>query len=224
MEETCNLCDASLGSVEDISRAQIYRVHLNSVVFFLLSFTAIYSLNEKYISSFYSFQILFFSVCFLSCVLLSLSSIFYLSLLSLSLSLFYFISCCLLSFFSDFICLLSNFSFCFYPFLCLLLSFLALQSVNLLAFSHSSTCSVVSSDFLHNVHSVSVLSLLSSMFLSDLAPQIHLYLFFTPKHTFLASTNAIFNIITYRHFFTLFNKKKETLKIAIQGNNLHIFL
>ena len=38
---------------------------------------------------------------------------------------FYFLSCCLLSFSCDFLYLSSNFSFCFYLFLCLLLSFLA---------------------------------------------------------------------------------------------------
>ena len=178
-------------------------------IFLHFSLFRSYSFQSVSCPVFY-FPYLLFSI-FLLC--LSLHILYFLFLLlSLSLSLFYFISCCLLSFFSDFLCLLSNFSFCFYPFLCLLLSFLALQSVNLLDFSHSSTCPVVSSDFLHNVHSVSVLTLLSSMFLSGLAPQIHLYLFFTPKHTFLASTNALFNIITYRHFFTLFNKKKRNPK------------
>ena len=77
----------------------------------------------------YSFQ------SFFSCVLISLSSTFYISPVflcisstfsfCLSLSVFYFLSCCLLSFSSDFLCLSSNFSFCFYLFLCLLLSFLA---------------------------------------------------------------------------------------------------
>ena len=41
-------CDPSLGSLEDISPAQIYRSDLTSVVFFLLSFIAIYSLNVTY--------------------------------------------------------------------------------------------------------------------------------------------------------------------------------
>ena len=31
--------------------------------------------------------------------------------------------------------------------------------------------------------------------------------FFTPKHTFLTSTNAILNIITYTHFLHLLIKK-----------------
>ena len=48
----CDPCDPSLGSLEDISPAQIYRADLTSVVFFLLSFVAIYSLNVTYISSF----------------------------------------------------------------------------------------------------------------------------------------------------------------------------
>ena len=52
LAQICNLCDLSLGSLEDISPAQIYRADLNSVVFFLLSFVAVYSLNETYISSF----------------------------------------------------------------------------------------------------------------------------------------------------------------------------
>ena len=40
----------------------------------------------------------------------------------------------------------------------------SLLSVNFLAFSHSSACSVVSSDFWHNGHLVSVLSLLCLQF------------------------------------------------------------
>ena len=37
----CHPCDPSLGSLEDISPAQMYRADLNSVVFFLLSFVVI---------------------------------------------------------------------------------------------------------------------------------------------------------------------------------------
>ena len=131
----CDPCDPSLGSLENISPAQIYRADLTSVVFFFLSFVAIYFVNETYISSFQSFQILFFSVfLFLSynfpifyflsfsSVFLCISPTFY---FCLYLSVFYFLSCCLLLFSSDFLCLSSNFSFCFYLFLCLLLSFLA---------------------------------------------------------------------------------------------------
>ena len=52
LAQICNLCDLSLGSLENISPAQIYLADLNSAVFFLLSFVAVYSLNETYISSF----------------------------------------------------------------------------------------------------------------------------------------------------------------------------
>ena len=45
-------CNPSLASLEDISPAQIYHADLTSIVFFLLSFVAIYSLNKTYISSF----------------------------------------------------------------------------------------------------------------------------------------------------------------------------
>ena len=48
--------------------------------------------------------------------------------------------------------------------------------------------------------------------------------FFTSKHTFFTSNNAIFNIITHTHFFLYFLIKQNPLKIGIQGNNLHIFL
>ena len=119
---------------EDISPAQIHRADLTSVVFFLLSFVAIYSLNETYIFILvFSDPILFslsFPVFYFPCLLLSIFflclSLHILYFLFLSfLSVFYFLSCCLLSFSSDFLCLSSNFSLCFYLFLCLLLSFLA---------------------------------------------------------------------------------------------------
>ena len=83
-------CDPLLGSLEDISPAQIYCADLISAIFFLLSFVAIYSLNETYISSFQSFQILLFSdFLFLCCTfpvfyILSFTSVF----LLLSLSVF----------------------------------------------------------------------------------------------------------------------------------------
>ena len=139
-------------SLEDISPAQIYRANLNSVVFFLLSFVVIYSLNETCISLFQSFQILFFSVSFFSCLvlfLIYLSSLsffvyqcilyFLFLLLSLSLSVFYFLFCCLLSYSADFLCLSSTFSFCFWLFLCLPSNFFFLLSAFLLLYSpHSS--------------------------------------------------------------------------------------
>ena len=50
-----------------LSPAQIHRADLTSVVFFPLSFVAIYSVNETYISSFQFFQILFFSVFLFLC-------------------------------------------------------------------------------------------------------------------------------------------------------------
>ena len=110
---------------------------LNSVVFYFLSFVAIYSQMKHIFLRFslvrsYSFQSLsiplfYFPFLLLSIFLLSLSLhifYFFFLLFSLSLSVFYFFSCCLLSFSSDFICLSSNFSFCLFLFLCLLLFFL----------------------------------------------------------------------------------------------------
>ena len=90
-------CNPSLASLEDISPAKIFCGDFNFIVFFLLSIVVNYCLNETYISSFQSFQILFFSVSFFSCVLLSLSSTFYLS--------------------PVFLCISSNFSFFFSLFL-----------------------------------------------------------------------------------------------------------
>ena len=46
--------------------------------------------------------------------------------------------------------------------------------------------------------------------------------FFTLINTLLIGNNAFLNFITQARFFTPFNRKK-TLKIGIQGNNLHIF-
>ena len=87
-------------------------------------FVAIYSLNETYISSFKSFQILFFSVFLFLCstvlvfyflsfssVFLCISSTFSFCLSCLSST--FFLYCCLLSYSSGFLCLSSNFSFCF---------------------------------------------------------------------------------------------------------------
>ena len=53
--------------------------------------------------------------------------------------------------------------------------------------------------------------------------KIYLYPLFTTKHKFFTSKNAIFNINTHTHFFTLFNQKTP-IKVGIQGENLHIFL
>ena len=139
LNRSCDPCDPSLVCLDDISPAQIYHADLTSVVFFL-SFVAIYSLNVTYISSFYFFQILpaYSFHSFFSCVLLSLYSTFYLSPLfvfpCISSTFSFYLSClsftfllCLLSFSSssNFLCLPSNFPFCFYLFLCLLLSFFA---------------------------------------------------------------------------------------------------
>ena len=136
LAQICNLCDLSLGSLEDISPAQIYRADLNSVVFFLLSFVAIYSLNETYFSILVFSDPILFSLFLFLCstfpvfYFLSFSSVF----LCISSTFSFCLSClsftfllCLLSFSSssNFLCLPSNFSFCFYLFLCLLLSFLA---------------------------------------------------------------------------------------------------
>ena len=101
LAKCCDPCDPSLGSLEVIFPAQIYRADLTSVVFFLLSFVVIYSLNITYIlylSHFRSYSI----QSFFSCVLLSLSSTFYLFPLSFFayplLSLPVFLVCLLLSF------------------------------------------------------------------------------------------------------------------------------
>ena len=100
---------------------------------FLPSFLCCYLLSKWNIYFFilvFSDPILFslsFPVFYLPCLLLSI----FLLCLSLHilyflfLSFFYFLSCCLLSFSSDFLCVSSNFSICFYLFLCLLLYFLA---------------------------------------------------------------------------------------------------
>ena len=130
----CDPCDPSFGSLEDISPAQIYRADLNSVVFFLLSFVAIYSLNETY------FSILVFSDPILFSLFLFLCSVFpvfyFLSFSSILLCIFSTFSLLLLSLSSTFFLAASYlsaltflvyhlvFSFCFYLFLCLLLSFL----------------------------------------------------------------------------------------------------
>ena len=81
--------------------------------FFLLSFyPTLFSL---------SFPVFYFPCLLLSTFLLCLSlHILYFLFLSF-LSAFYFLSCYLLSFSSNFLCLPSSFSFCFYLFLCLLL-------------------------------------------------------------------------------------------------------
>ena len=64
---TCDPCDYSLGSLDDISLAQIYRADLNSVVFFLLFFVVMYSLNEtiSLFISVFSDLILFYLFLFL---------------------------------------------------------------------------------------------------------------------------------------------------------------
>ena len=51
------------------------------------------------------------------------------------------------------------------------------------------------------------LQFLSSMLLQLPSAKISPIPFFTPKHTFFTSNDAIFNPTTHTHFFTLFNKK-----------------
>ena len=99
--DSCDPRDPSLGCLEDISPAQIYRAELTSVVFFFLSFVAIYSLNETNISSFQSFQILFFSVFLFLCS--NFPVFYFLSFSCLSLLILYFL------FLSFFVCLLLSF-------------------------------------------------------------------------------------------------------------------
>ena len=88
----CDPCNPSLRSLENICPAQIHCADLKSVVFFLLSFVAIYSLNETY------FSILVFSDPILFSLFLFLCSTF---------PVFYF-----LSFSSVFLCISSTFPFC----------------------------------------------------------------------------------------------------------------
>ena len=77
----------------------MYRTDLNSVVFFLLSFVAIYSVNETCAFHFSLFRSYFFQ--------------------SLSFPVFYFPCFYFLSFSSVFLCISSNFSFSFCLFLCM---------------------------------------------------------------------------------------------------------
>ena len=116
----CYPCDPSLGSLGDISPAQIYCADLNSVIFFLLPFIVLYFLNKTYISlSIFEYPKFSLSpsafLCLCSTFFLA---VFYLSpliffisyhLLSLSASVFLFL---LLSFFpSTFFLCLSSFIF-----------------------------------------------------------------------------------------------------------------
>ena len=79
-------CDPSLGTLVDISPAQVYCANFNSTVFFLPTFIVIYSLNETYI-----FFILVFSYPILLCLFLSSNSSLSVFLLCLSLSILYFL-------------------------------------------------------------------------------------------------------------------------------------
>ena len=111
-------CGPSLGSLEDISPAQIYRADLTSVVSSFFPSILLFSVFLFLCSTFPVFYFLPFSSVFL-CISSTFS--FCLSCLSFTFLL------CLLSFSSssNFLCLPSNFSFCFYLFLYLLLSFFA---------------------------------------------------------------------------------------------------
>ena len=86
----CDPCNPSLRSLENICPAQIHCADLKSVVFFLLSFVAIYSLNETYFFiSVFSDPVLFsfsFPVFYFPCLQLSFF------LLCLSLHILYFLS------------------------------------------------------------------------------------------------------------------------------------
>ena len=99
---TCDPCNPSLESVEDFSPAKIYRTNLSSIVFFLLCFLVVFSLNETYISLFYrsysflslSFHVFYFPLStFFFCLFLHilyslfrLLSLFFYHLLSFLLS------------------------------------------------------------------------------------------------------------------------------------------
>ena len=135
----CNPCNPSLGSLEDISPAQIYilcRPHFPCFLPFLscylvskcnIHFFILVFLNPTLFTSL-SFPV-FYSPCLLLSIFLPCLSFHILYFLFLSfLFVFYFLSCLpafLLSFPSDFFCLSSNFSFCLYLFICVLLSFFA---------------------------------------------------------------------------------------------------
>ena len=91
-KKICDSCDLSLGSLEDISPAQIYCADFNSVVFFLLSFVVMYSLNETYIFFILVFILSFSYIClcisstfsFSFCLFRCLSSTFFLVVFYLS--------------------------------------------------------------------------------------------------------------------------------------------
>ena len=118
----CSPCGLSLGSLEDISPAQIHYAKINSIVVFFPSFVFIYSPNKTSIdfilvflyptlfyllfclSSTFLFACLF-SV-FLLCLLLCLSSTIFYYLLLFSLLVFYYI------FFSLFFLFFSVLLFC----------------------------------------------------------------------------------------------------------------
>ena len=129
-------CDPSLGSLEDISPAQIYLSNLNAVFFFLSCLVTIYPPNKTHILVILVFRILLFSVFFLVFLLLSPLPVFFSTfplcvslsilysiflLLSLYLSFFYFLSCLSSTFFFSF-CFLSL-PYLYYIFLSFLLSF-----------------------------------------------------------------------------------------------------
>ena len=99
----CDPCDPLLGSIEDISPAQIYRAGLTSVVFFLPPFLCCYLFSRWNIHLFvlvFSDPILFsisFPVFYFPCLLLSIF------LHCFSLHILYFL------FLSSFVCLLLSF-------------------------------------------------------------------------------------------------------------------
>ena len=90
-------------------------------MFFFFANVYYYKEKKVFLFLFSTFPVFYFLP--FSSVCLSLHILYFLFLSFLSV--FYFLSCCLLSFSSNFLCLPSNFSFCFYLFLCLLLSFFA---------------------------------------------------------------------------------------------------
>ena len=144
---TCDPCDPSLGSFEDISPAHVScRPQFRR---FLPSFLCCFVFSKWNIHFFilvFSDPIPFCLFLFLYNVLLSILLLclslnilnFLFRLLSLSLSVFYFLSCCLLSFSSDFLYLSSStFSF---PCLCVLLLLLLLLFCSFLHFQLFNFC------------------------------------------------------------------------------------
>ena len=152
----CDPCSPSPESFTDISCRPHFCCFLPSFLccylfskcnihFFILVFSdptsLLFSVFLFLCSTFPVFYFLPFSSV---CLSLHILNFLFLSFLSV----FYFLSCCLLSFSSNFLCLPSNFSFCFYLFLCLLLPFFAFFHFHSLLVFYSILLTLCSSFYL----------------------------------------------------------------------------